>query len=115
MHFSGFSLLPLLALADVALSVCPGYNYGISNAVDVNNVKIWSVYEDNCIVADYLTSKDGNVNPCTSGMFGCSPPPIHFNKYTNSHTGLIYDCRPDPNAGRCGNYDIAVCCRNDGH
>ncbi|TFK68305.1 hypothetical protein BDN72DRAFT_960374 [Pluteus cervinus] len=115
MHFSAFSLLPLLALADVALSICPGFNYAVGNVQPIGSKEIgWFVYDDSCNLVDKLVmEKHGN--PCTSSMFGCSPPPLHINKYTSSHTKLIYDCRPDPKAGNCATDLIAVCCRNDGH
>ncbi|TFK68304.1 hypothetical protein BDN72DRAFT_898253 [Pluteus cervinus] len=108
MRFSTFSLLPLLALADVALSICPGFNYGIGNVQALGGgVNRWTIYDDTCSPVDSLTT---NENPCTAGIFGCSPPPIIFNRYTNTFSGLI-----DPNSGVCGNDVISVCCRNDGH
>ncbi|TFK68310.1 hypothetical protein BDN72DRAFT_841998 [Pluteus cervinus] len=115
MHFSAFSLLPLLALADVALSVCPGFNYAIGNAQPLNTgYKRWLIYDDSCKEADNLVmTTDGNL--CTSGVFGCSSPPLAINTYRNTRTGLNYACRPDPNSGVCGNDVISVCCRNDGH
>ncbi|TFK68393.1 hypothetical protein BDN72DRAFT_841872 [Pluteus cervinus] len=114
MRFSAFSLLPLLSLVDVALSICPGFNYGISNPQDLGNgVRRWVVYDDSCVPVDSLTT---DMNPCTTGnKFGCSPPPISINFYRNSFTKLKYACRGDPNSGKCGNDVIAVCCRNDGH
>ncbi|TFK60606.1 hypothetical protein BDN72DRAFT_850388 [Pluteus cervinus] len=111
MRFSAFSLLPLLALADVTLTICPGFNYGIGNVQRGNVFNRWTIYDDNCNAVDSLTTTG---NPCTSGIFGCSPPPIIFNRYTNSFTGLVYACRTDPRSGVCGNDVISVCCRNDG-
>ncbi|TFK68283.1 hypothetical protein BDN72DRAFT_898236 [Pluteus cervinus] len=116
MHFSAFSLLPFLALADVALSICPGFNYGIGNVNAGDEYNMWNVYDDSCKVVDGLglLTKD---NPCfaQNGIFGCSPPPVYFNRYKSTHTGLIYTCRPDGGSGSCGSDIISVCCRNDGH
>ncbi|TFK60607.1 hypothetical protein BDN72DRAFT_507493 [Pluteus cervinus] len=115
MRFSiPLTLLPLLALADVALSVCPGFNYAIGNVQDLGSgYSLWRVYDADCNAVDGLTT---NLNPCTSrsGIFGCSPPPILFNRYKNTYTGIVYTCRTDPNSGVCGNDVISVCCRNDG-
>lgn len=46
---------------------------------------IGSVYDDSCNAVDGLLT---NGNPCTDGIFGCSPPPILFDEYTNTFTGL---------------------------
>lgn len=83
------------------------------------------VYDDSCNQVDGLTT---NQNPCTEGIFGCSPPPIIFDQYTNTFTGLVYvhsysqsvlqfvhalvhryACRTDPNSGVCGSDVISVC------
>ena len=40
-----------------------------------------TVYDDSCKAVDSLTT---NKNPCTQGTFGCSPPPVIFNRYTNT-------------------------------
>ncbi|TFK65088.1 hypothetical protein BDN72DRAFT_860902 [Pluteus cervinus] len=120
MHFSAFTLLSFLALADVALSICPGFNYGISNfeTVPGNNpgrdAHVWTIFDDSCNdVGSFKTFVDGN--PCTADRtpFGCSPPPIIFNKLT--FRGQDYACRPNPNGDSCRAHTISVCCRNDGH
>ncbi|KAI0786925.1 hypothetical protein C8Q75DRAFT_720314 [Abortiporus biennis] len=112
LHFSTVLLIPFL-LASPALSICPGFNYGIGNVMSLGDgINRWNVYDDSCNQVDGLVT---NENPCTEGIFGCSPPPIIFNRYTNSFTGLIYACRTDPNSGVCGNDVISVCCRNDGN
>ena len=48
-----------------------------------------TVYDDNCNPVDGLLT---NENPCTtpSGIFSCSPPPIIFDGYKNTFTGLQY-------------------------
>ena len=43
-----------------------------------------SVYDDGCNQVDGLTTSK---NPCTEGIFGCSPPPVTFNRYTSTFTG----------------------------
>lgn len=87
-----------------------------------------NVYNDECAVVDGLTT---NLNPCTVGTFGCSPPPIIFNEYTNTFSGMRsvyhcqssvmvftghcstrYACRTDPNSGECNGDLISVCVRN---
>ncbi|KAF2096501.1 hypothetical protein NA57DRAFT_58412 [Rhizodiscina lignyota] len=111
MYTSTLFFLPLAA--GFAAAICPGFNYAIGNVVpEGNGVNRWNVYDDSCNVVDGLTT---NRNPCEQGTFGCSPPPVLFNQYTNSFTGLIYACRPDPNSGNCGSDVISVCCRNDGN
>ncbi|EAU88932.1 hypothetical protein CC1G_10578 [Coprinopsis cinerea okayama7 len=102
-------LVPFIASAS---AICPGFNYGVGNVRSLGNgFNRWDVYNSACEVVDGLTT---NLNPCDTSTFGCTPPPIKFNRYTNSFDGLIYECRPDPNSGRCGDDVISVCCRNDG-
>ncbi|VDB90159.1 unnamed protein product [Peniophora sp. CBMAI 1063] len=101
------------AVAGQVSAICPGFNYGIGNQQSLGGgVSRWTVYNDDCSAADSLTT---NKNPCDQGIFGCSPPPIIFNHYTNTFTGLKYVCRTDPNSGKCGSDVISVCCRNDGN
>ena len=64
------------------------------------------VFDDSCNQHDELVTSG---NPCVQGIFGCSPPPILFNEYTDKSTGLQYACRPDPNSGMCGSTVISVC------
>ncbi|KAJ7099832.1 hypothetical protein C8R44DRAFT_810371 [Mycena epipterygia] len=107
------SLAVFISLAFKVGAICPGFNFAIGNVIrQGNGINRWNVYDDGCHVVDGLTT---NQNPCTEGIFGCSPPPIIFNEYTNSFTGLRYACRTDPNSGVCGSDVISVCCRNDGH
>ncbi|KIM47336.1 hypothetical protein M413DRAFT_16615 [Hebeloma cylindrosporum] len=101
--------LPLL-LVSSTLAICPGFNYGIGNVQSLGGGGTF--YDDSCNVVDGLTT---NNNPCNEGIFACSPPPIIFDEYTNSFTGLRYACRTDPNSGTCGSDVISVCCRNDGN
>ncbi|KIL71374.1 hypothetical protein M378DRAFT_93899 [Amanita muscaria Koide BX008] len=112
MKFTAAAVVPFLIASQVA-AICPGFNYGIGNVQSLGNgINRWTVYDDSCNAVDGLTT---NQNPCTEGIFGCTPPPITFNSYTNSFSHLIYACRPDPNSGTCGNDVISVCCRNDGN
>ncbi|KAL1606231.1 hypothetical protein SLS60_003633 [Paraconiothyrium brasiliense] len=74
------------SLAGSALAICPGFNYGIGNQQKLGGgISRWSVYDDSCKVVDSLTTTK---NPCTQGIFGCSPAPIHFNSYTNTFNHL---------------------------
>ncbi|KAJ6548833.1 hypothetical protein B0H19DRAFT_952868 [Mycena capillaripes] len=110
---TSLTVLVAVALSTTVSAICPGFNFGIGNVIpEGNGVNRWNVYDDSCNVVDGLTT---NQNPCTEGIFGCSPPPIIFDRYTNSFSGLIYACRTDPNSGVCGNDVISVCCRNDGN
>ncbi|TFK65091.1 hypothetical protein BDN72DRAFT_881166 [Pluteus cervinus] len=111
MHFSAFSLLPFLALADVALSICPGSKYGISNVEAGSGFNRWTVYDNSCTKVDSLTLPPRD-DPCTTGgIFGCSPASTTFNKYMpKGSTGPTYTCRPDTNSGTCGSSVISVCC-----
>ncbi|KAH6918092.1 hypothetical protein BKA70DRAFT_1088960 [Coprinopsis sp. MPI-PUGE-AT-0042] len=111
MHFSTLLTIPLAA--QFAAAICPGFNYGIGSREDLGNgVSRWRVFTTDCAGVDGLTT---NQNACHQGIFGCSPPPIIFNEYTNTFTGLRYKCRTDPNSGSCGGNTISVCCRNDGN
>ncbi|TFK68306.1 hypothetical protein BDN72DRAFT_841994 [Pluteus cervinus] len=114
MHSSAFSLLAFLALADVALSICPGFNYGVTTVQSLGDNNAWMVYDDSCTLVD-MVIEPKNGNPCTSRTFGCSPPPVTINTYMNTQSKLVYACRPAPGAGQCQGVDMAVCCRNDGH
>lgn len=120
MHALTLLLIPLTA--GFAAAICPGFNYGIGNAMAQGSVThctspqtfphapqlilSGNVYDDSCNVVDGLTT---NGNPCTSGTFGCTGPPVTFNSYKNSFNGLIYSCRSDPNSGSCGGDSVAVC------
>ncbi|KAK7690584.1 hypothetical protein QCA50_005682 [Cerrena zonata] len=108
----------ILSIASISLivgntaAICPGFNFGIGNVQPLGNgFNRWSVFDDSCNVVDSLTT---NKNPCTQGIFACSPAPILFTGYTNTFTGLKYACRTDSRSGKCGGTVISVCCRNDG-
>jgi hypothetical protein len=84
MHFSILMLAPLTA--GFASAICPGFNYGIGNQQKLNDeITRWNVYDDSCNVVDSLTTTE---NPCTQGIFGCTPAPIKFNAYKNTFSGL---------------------------
>ncbi|KAJ7641985.1 hypothetical protein FB45DRAFT_988318 [Roridomyces roridus] len=102
-------MLSITLLASTVQAICPGFNYAVGQG---NGINRWDVYDDSCNIVDSLTT---NLNPCDQSTFGCSPPPIIFNRYTNTFTGLVYACRTDPQSGVCGNDVISVCCRNDGN
>ncbi|KAJ7636511.1 hypothetical protein FB45DRAFT_828757 [Roridomyces roridus] len=107
------SIVSIALLAASANAICPGFNFGIGNQMSLGSgINRWDVYDDSCNVVDGLTT---NQNPCDEGIFGCSPPPVIFNRYTSTFTGLVYACRTDPNSGTCGSDVISVCCRNDGN
>ncbi|KAK7695045.1 hypothetical protein QCA50_002233 [Cerrena zonata] len=113
MKFTILSVASVALLVSNAVAICPGFNYGIGNVRSLGNgINRWDVYDDACNVVDGLTT---NQNPCTQGIFSCTPAPITFNGYTNTFTKLRYACRPDPNSGSCGGTSISVCCRNDGN
>lgn len=87
------------------LAICPGFNYGVGNVQSLGNgisrckcfvsssfplkftwYNAGTVYDDGCNAVDSLTTTG---NPCTSGTFGCSPPPVTFNRYTNTFSHLM--------------------------
>jgi hypothetical protein len=108
MHLS--TILFTLSAASTAVAVCPGYNWAVgSMQTQSDGSNTWTVYDDKCKATDTVTSKDKSFNVCTAGTFGCdsSSPPV-INQYTAKNK-LIYDCRPDGRAGKCGNNAIAVC------
>ncbi|KAG9218592.1 hypothetical protein CCMSSC00406_0001294 [Pleurotus cornucopiae] len=89
------------------VAICPGFNFGIGNIRALGGgVNRWDVFNNTCNVVDGLTT---NINPCTQGIFACSPPPMIFNGYTNTLTGLRYACRTDANSGTCGGTIVSVC------
>ncbi|KAF9487588.1 hypothetical protein BDN71DRAFT_1360905, partial [Pleurotus eryngii] len=85
------------------VAICPGFNFGIGNlrvlGGGVNRCAPPTLLSmamllltflhargyNTCNVVDGLTT---NINPCTQGIFACSPPPVIFNGYTNTLTGL---------------------------
>ncbi|KAJ7766073.1 hypothetical protein B0H16DRAFT_1309633 [Mycena metata] len=102
-------LAVLLGLSITAYGICPGFNFAIGNIISLGEgVSQWNVYNSSCFVIDGLTTTK---NPCTQGIFGCSPTPIFFDHYTSSITGLNYTCLRDPNSEVCGNDVISVCVR----
>ncbi|KAH6909983.1 hypothetical protein BKA70DRAFT_1425723 [Coprinopsis sp. MPI-PUGE-AT-0042] len=109
MRFSTLIVAPLAA--SFAAAMCPGFNYGIGEQQALGDgVNRWTVYGPSCHAVDRLTTSG---NPCTQGIFGCSPPPIIVNRYTNTVSGLSYSCRRNEFSGTCGSDVISVCCRND--
>lgn len=64
------------------------------------------MYDTNCRAIDSLTTTG---NPCDSGMFGCTPAPITFNRWRYNANGLWFSCRTDSRAGSCGGDSISVC------
>ncbi|KAF9541908.1 hypothetical protein CPC08DRAFT_824331 [Agrocybe pediades] len=119
MFTNKFALLTTIISAFTlsATAVCPGFNFAVGNQQKlggIDDASRWTIYDDSCNAVDSLTTFLGQ-NPCDTTTFGCSPPPIIFNRYTNTFTGLVYACRTDPNSGKCGNDVISVCCRNDGN
>ncbi|KAJ7226987.1 hypothetical protein GGX14DRAFT_347968 [Mycena pura] len=104
------ALIPLVVLIGISITahaVCPGFNSAIGNVIRLaEGVNRWNVYNSSCFVVDGLTT---TMNPCTQGIFGCSPAPIFFDQYTNAAAGLKYACQRDPNSDLCGNDNISVC------
>ena len=107
-NFRTKCLLLSFVFINQVLAICPGFNYAIGNVIPlgdgINRCKrhlnfdvlyhprvphdvlcAGNVYDDSCDIVDGLTT---NENPCDQGIFGCSPPPILFDEYTNSFTGL---------------------------
>ncbi|KAI7781797.1 hypothetical protein LA080_014287 [Diaporthe eres] len=82
-------VLTVLGSASSVGAICPGFNAGIGHQQNLG----------------------GGVSRC---MFGCSPPPIIFNRWRYNANGLWFSCRTDSIAGSCGSDSISVCCRNDG-
>ncbi|KAF2667029.1 hypothetical protein BT63DRAFT_416102 [Microthyrium microscopicum] len=100
----------LLLCASTVNAVCNGYSLAIGNRQDWAGRGSWTVYRNDCSV---VTSWVGN-NPCTdSGIFSCSPAPIHFNQFRDA-AGTMHYCVPEPAREACGNAlgpDIlSVCC-----
>ncbi|KAI6036597.1 hypothetical protein BKA83DRAFT_4165142 [Pisolithus microcarpus] len=107
------TILPTVAAATIfvasASAICPGYNFGITQTGSNTNPDygVWEVYDDSCNDVYQVIAS----NPCTVGVFDCSPAPVTF---TGLHLdGLNYACNPDANAGSCNGVGIQVCCRND--
>jgi hypothetical protein len=105
----------LLATTTTVVAICPGFNFAIGNVIpqgqigdaqvnrcmslSARNFKlslevayriqffpVGNVYDDSCNVVDGLTTTG---NPCDEGIFGCTPPPILFDLYTSTFTGLM--------------------------
>ncbi|KAG6848298.1 hypothetical protein H0H93_001431 [Arthromyces matolae] len=101
-------LVALFASATSVLAVCGGNKFAVGNVIALGSgVNRWDVYDNNCNIVDSLTT---NLNPCTQGTFGCSPPPIYFNQYTNTFNKQTYQCHRDPVGESCGADTISVCC-----
>jgi hypothetical protein len=101
------NLLILLHLLPSALAMCPGFNYGIGNAQNFNNLgKSYSVYDASCNRVDGITTKG---DPChdSSGIFSCTNGII--TGYKSKVNGLKYKCRTDPREGTCLGNAIATC------
>ncbi|KAF9552477.1 hypothetical protein CPC08DRAFT_674088 [Agrocybe pediades] len=103
----------LPSLIGSAVAVCSGFTFAIGNQqvlgpLGDSTVSRWTVYDNNCKGVDGLTT---TTNPCTQGIFGCSPAPIFFNSYTNTFSHKTYSCSRDRVSEKCGNDVISVCCR----
>ncbi|KAJ3488287.1 hypothetical protein NLI96_g2942 [Meripilus lineatus] len=93
--------------ATPVVAVCPGFNFALQDLGNQN----YRAYDDSCNAVE--TWIYTGTNPCTSGTFSCSPPPIQI---TGAKIlGNWYACRPDPNSGSCGGHTNNYCCRNDGN
>ena len=107
MKFTVATVILPLFLAHQAVAICPGFNFGIGNIQrlgnGINRCKCYTfasqrhlsffpplypgnVYDDNCKQVDGLTTTG---NPCTQGIFGCTPAPVTFNRYTSTFSGLM--------------------------
>lgn len=97
----------LSAVVGQTLAICAGFNYAIGHQQNLGGgvsrctfscllghipqsltlgiAYAGQVYDDSCNPVDSLTTTG---NPCTSGTFSCSPPPIIFNGYTNTFSHL---------------------------
>jgi hypothetical protein len=110
MHLSTL-LATFSAAGYTAVAVCPNYSWAVGNMqTNSDGANTWTVYDAMCKATDTVTAKGKNFNVCTAGTFGCdgSSPPV-INTYTNAKNNMMYDCRPEPNPGKCGNNNIAVC------
>jgi hypothetical protein len=107
-----FPITTTVTITPPAVGICPGFNFGIGNVkhfgngnnqckcytlpLTVNNDGLFAtfsssfltgnVYDASCKRVDGLTTVG---NPCTQGVFGCSPPPVTFNRYKSTSTGLM--------------------------
>ncbi|KIJ29368.1 hypothetical protein M422DRAFT_132947, partial [Sphaerobolus stellatus SS14] len=91
------------------VGICPGFDFGIGNVIHGGNgISRWNIYNNNCTIVDGLTT---NENPCISGIFSCSPAPVHFTEYINTYNSRVYLCQTGSSFGICGNDAISVCVR----
>ncbi|KAE9393210.1 hypothetical protein BT96DRAFT_229639 [Gymnopus androsaceus JB14] len=105
---STVSLISAATFATGVAAICSSFSYGVGNVISLSDtLNKWNVYNENCDVVDSLTTSD---NPCTVGMFGCTPAPITFDKFTNITNNASYICVSEPYSGEvCGNNTISVC------
>ncbi|KAF8193829.1 hypothetical protein K438DRAFT_1828118 [Mycena galopus ATCC 62051] len=102
-------LAVLIGLSITAHAICPGFDFAIGDVIPLSGgISHWNVYDNNCSVVDGLTVNSTG-NACTQGIFGCSPAPIFFDRYTNTAAGSTYACQRDPNSDVCGSNNISVC------
>ncbi|KAL4928505.1 uncharacterized protein BDV17DRAFT_291717 [Aspergillus undulatus] len=110
MHYK--TALSLLSLLPLTTAICPGYNYAFFN--DDDNAMFYTTTTD-CVVVEGKPC----ANPCMCEAWGCGPAGSVNAAKVN---GLWYNCRHDPNKGRCGPNEMSQvannapesCCRNDG-
>ncbi|KAF2673485.1 hypothetical protein BT63DRAFT_451535 [Microthyrium microscopicum] len=143
MHFIT-ALTTITGLAAVASAgICPGFNYGISEPINMNPNEFQFTDDQTLRYEVYNTAPDCRVaystvqyphSPssaiCHDSHLRCSPGPnvrnselmdpentnpgqIHFTNYIDQN-GNNYACRSDPNSGSCYGHKVVACCRNDG-
>jgi hypothetical protein len=102
-----YSSTLLLLLVPSALAMCPGFNYGIGDAQNFQNLgKSYSVYDASCNRVDGITTRG---DPCrdSSGIFSCTNGII--TGYRSKVDGKRYKCRTDKREGSCQGNGIATC------
>jgi len=84
-------LLTLTLLATCTVAICSGWTYAIADT----GQGTWNVYNTSCEVVKAVSA----ANPCTVGVFGCSPAPIKFTTLNLNQT--TYACVSDTTSETC--------------
>ncbi|KAF5378652.1 hypothetical protein D9757_009533 [Collybiopsis confluens] len=93
-------------------AICNGSNIGIGSLQRLSNGTAgWSFFDNSCNTVSFVDFTSAQ-NPCTSGIFSCSPAPVQFTGYLNQTDGSTYTCELEKSTipESCDSTPIGSCC-----
>ncbi|KAF5378648.1 hypothetical protein D9757_009536 [Collybiopsis confluens] len=111
---SRFLILLIPSLILRVSAVCDEATFGIGNLQSLSNgTNRWPFFDHSCNTVHFVDLKLAQ-NPCTGGIFTCTPAPILFKSYINQTDKSKYTCEKDSTPEICNSVPISVCCSKEG-